>query len=45
MEKLITNKELRRELGKKAKEYVEENYNIETKAHLWADAYKTIYNK
>lgn len=45
MEKLINNKEMRRELGKKARAYVEENYNIETKAHLWADAYKQIYNK
>lgn len=45
MEKLINNKDMRRDLGKKARTYVEENYNIETKAHLWASAYKTIYNK
>lgn len=45
MEKLINNKELRRELGKKARKYVEDNYSIEKNAHRWADAYKTIYNK
>lgn len=43
IEKLINNKELREELGKKAKEYVEENYNINTKAHLWKEAYETLY--
>lgn len=43
IEKLITNKELREEMGKKAKEYVEENYNINTKAHLWKEAYETLY--
>lgn len=42
IEQLINNKELRRELGKKAHEYVEREYNIETKAHLWNDAYKSI---
>jgi len=45
MEKLITDKEFRRELGAKARAYVEENYNIETKAHLWSDAYQKLLNK
>lgn len=42
IEKLINDKELRREMGRKAKEYVVENYNIEDKAHLWAEAYESI---
>ena len=41
-EKLINNKELRRKIGKQAKEYVLSKYNIEDNAHLWADAYKLI---
>lgn len=43
MEKLITNKEYRRELGKKARKYVEENYSIHDNAYKWIDAYKTLY--
>lgn len=43
MEKLIENKELRRDIGKKAREYVEENYSIEKHAHKWEDAYKNLY--
>lgn len=42
MEKLITNKELRREMGGKAREYVIENYDIDKNAYKWEDAYKTI---
>ena len=42
---LIENKDLRLKMGKKAKEYVLKNYNIEDKAHLWADAYLKTYNK
>lgn len=42
IEKLINDKELRREMGRKAKEYVEENYSIEKNAYKWRDAYKTI---
>lgn len=42
IEKLIANKELRRQIGKDAKEYVEANYDIETKGYLWEDAYKLI---
>ncbi len=43
MEKLITNKEFRTELGEKARKYVEENYNINDKASLWREAYETLY--
>lgn len=39
IEKLIADKELRLSMGKKAREYVEKNYNIEDKAHLWEEAY------
>lgn len=42
MELLITNKELRKDLGKRAKEYVEENYNIEDHAYKWEEAYKKL---
>lgn len=42
IEKLIVNKDLRQSMGKKAKEYVIANYDINTKAHLWENAYKTI---
>ena len=43
IEKLITNKELRQELGKKAHDYVLENYDINKNAYKWSDAYKTLY--
>ena len=42
MEKLIENKELRREMGRKAKEYVVQNYNIEDHAHKWEETYDTL---
>ena len=42
MEKLIENKELRLEMGKKAKEYVVANYNIEDHAHEWEDTYRKL---
>lgn len=42
IEKLINDKELRLEIGKKAKKYVEEEYNIENNAHLWEEAYETL---
>jgi glycosyltransferase involved in cell wall biosynthesis len=45
IETLINNKELRLEMGKKAHEYVEENYSIEKNAYKWADAYSTLFNK
>lgn len=43
--KLIDDKDLRRGIGKMARKYVLKNYNIETKAHLWADAYSKLYEK
>lgn len=39
---LINDKELRRSMGKKAREYVIKNYNIKDKARLWVEAYKTL---
>ena len=42
IEVLINDKELRLSLGKSAHEYVEREYNIETKAHLWREAYETL---
>jgi glycosyltransferase involved in cell wall biosynthesis len=42
IDKLIENKELRREMGRKAREYVETEYSIENNAHKWEEAYKTI---
>jgi glycosyltransferase involved in cell wall biosynthesis len=43
IEKMISNKELRREMGRKAKEYVLENYDINKNAYKWVDAYKSMY--
>lgn len=45
IETLINNKELRREMGKKARDYVEENYSIEKLGHLWKEAYSKLINK
>ncbi len=42
IEKLINDKELRREMGRKAREYVVENYDINNHAHKWEEAYKNI---
>jgi O-antigen biosynthesis protein len=42
IEELITNKELRHDMGKKAKEYVLKNYNIEDHADEWIKAYDSI---
>lgn len=41
-EKLIKDKELRRKVGKNAREYVYENYNIEKFGKLWEMAYSTL---
>lgn len=43
IEKLVADKEARLALGKKAKEYVLKNYNIEKRAYLWADAYNKLF--
>lgn len=42
IEELIADKELRLYMGKKAKEYVSERYDIEKNAYRWEDAYKRI---
>lgn len=43
IEKLIADKDKRREIGKKAREYVLKNYDINDKAHLWEEAYTKLY--
>jgi glycosyltransferase involved in cell wall biosynthesis len=40
--KLIDDKKLRREMGKKAYKYVLERYNIKKNAHLWKEAYEKL---
>lgn len=42
---LIDNKDKRIQMGKKAREYVINNYNIANNAHKWADAYSKIWNE
>lgn len=42
---LIDNKDKRREMGDKAREYVINNYNIAKNAHKWDDAYKKVWNE
>ncbi len=42
IEKLIADKQLRLDMGKKAHVYVLENYDINKKAHLWEEAYSRI---
>jgi glycosyltransferase involved in cell wall biosynthesis len=42
---LIKDRNFRRELGAKAREYVEDKYNINNLAHLWEDNYKKICEK
>lgn len=44
-ERLINDKELRRQIGKNAKEYVLKNYNIETRYKEWDDAYNKYLTK
>jgi len=39
---LMVDVEWRKEIGKKARVHVIENYNIEDKAHLWKEAYKKL---
>jgi len=45
IETLISNKELRRDMGKKAKEYVEKTYSIENNAWRWKEAYESLFKK
>ena len=42
---LIENKDKRIQIGKKAREYVINNYNIANNAHKWADVYSKIWNE
>jgi glycosyltransferase involved in cell wall biosynthesis len=42
--KLINNKNLRRKIGRKAKEYVLNNYNIADNAYRWEQAYQSLYD-
>lgn len=39
---LVDDKEKRRAMGKRAKEYVIKNYNIHDHADEWVNAYKTL---
>ena len=43
--RLIDDKKLRRDMGKRAKQYVLDNYNIENNYTKWADVYKKLYEK
>lgn len=45
IEKLIADKDLRTYMGKKAHDYVVENYSIEKHAQKWVDAYSKLINK
>lgn len=42
IERLIQDKDLRRKIGREAKEYVIKNYNIEDHAHKWEEAYQAV---
>ena len=42
IERLIGDKELRREMGRKAKEYVLENYDINKNGYKWKEVYETL---
>lgn len=41
--KLILDKDLRLKMGREAKQYVLENYDIEKNAHRWEEAYRTLW--
>lgn len=43
IEGLAQDKEKQREMGRKAREYVEQKYNIEKNAHKWEEAYQTLF--
>lgn len=42
IERMIADKEGRREMGRKAREYVEANYSIDKHADKWEEAYESI---
>lgn len=41
---MISNREMRLDIGSSAKDYVLQNYNIKNNAHRWDEAYSTIWN-
>lgn len=43
IEKLIADKELRRDMGKKAREYVEREYSIANNIDKWEEVYKKLH--
>jgi glycosyltransferase involved in cell wall biosynthesis len=43
IDNLIRNERERKEMAKKAREYVLKEYNIKTKGRLWEEAYQKIY--
>lgn len=43
IEDLVENPDKRKAMGKKAKKYVLENFNIHNNYHLWEEAYQTLY--
>lgn len=43
IEYLVNDKKARRELGAKARKYVEEKYSIQNNISKWEDAYKSLY--
>ena len=43
IETLIDNKELRRKIGRSARAYVLENYDINNHAHKWDEAYSKLF--
>lgn len=45
IETFIKDKELRRSMGRKAREYVFEKYDINKNAHLWREAYDKLETK
>lgn len=45
VEKLIADKELRRNMAKKAKDFVLENFNIEKNHYMWTDFYQSLFNQ
>lgn len=45
IERLVKDKEAREMLGKKAKEYVIDRYDIEKNAHKWEEAYQLMFKK
>lgn len=42
IDKLVGDKTLRQKIGDEAREYINKNYNIKAKAHLWEEAYKNL---